>query len=162
MEFSQIPALREVVGLDCSLCPPVLDNFIEEDFEFFSEEFGCGTFNDLEHLIGRLEGLEPCNVLAIIRDPSEHIGRIMEPGFCFAGYELLDDDSGISALTNCGGFPAAFSNEELNEVGLISDFQRAREVQCALGEYYPHEPHAQTTVYAIWRRDEYASVPLSG
>jgi hypothetical protein len=160
LEFSKIPQLIEVVGLDCTLCPQVLEEFDEEDLEFLSEHYEYGTFSDLDHLLARLDRTEKCNVLAVIRDPIEHLDRLMEPGFNFAGYELLEEQTSISALTNCGGFPKAFSNDELNEVGLVANFARAREVQRALAKNYPNEPHAQTTLYALWRLDEYAGVPV--
>lgn len=151
LAFAKIPRLIEVVGLDSSLCPSVIEEFEEEDLEFVSEIQECGAFTNLEYLLQRIEGVSRRNVLAVISDPVEHIERLMEPGFSFAGYELLEDQTGISALTNCGGFPKAFSNDELNEVGLLADFARAQGIQRALREYYPDEPHADTMLYAIWR-----------
>lgn len=140
------------------LCPPILEE--DEDFEFLSEEYQSGAFSDLDHLLKRLHGIERSNVLAVVREPAKHIERLLEPGFAFVGYELLEDQTAISALTNCGGFPEAFSNDELNEVGLIRDFRRACEIQRVLPQKYPNEAHAQTTIYAIWRLDEYAGVPM--
>jgi hypothetical protein len=161
LEFSKIPGLIEVVGLDCTLCPPVLEEFEDEDFEFLAQEYQFGGFSDLDHLLKRVHGIQRCNVLAVIREPAEHIERLMEPGFSFGGYELLEDDSAISALTNCGGFPKAFSTDELNELGLITGFARAREIRRALASNYQNEPHAQAIIYAIWRLDEFAGVPIT-
>jgi hypothetical protein len=144
-----------------ALSPPIHEAFEDEDFEFLSEEYGCGMFTDLDHLLKRVEGVESRNILAVISDPAQHIEQIMEPGFIFAGYELIEDETGISALSNCGGFPKAFANEELNAVALISDFERAREIQRALSKNYPNEAHAHTMLYAIWRLDECAGV-ISG
>ena len=161
LEFSKIPGVIEIVGLDSTLCPLILEEFDDEDLEFFSEDCGCGAFTNLEYLLKRIGGVDRCNVLAVIREPSEHIEHLMEPGFSFAGYELLEELTGVSALSNCGGFPKAFSNDELNELGLIPDFVSAREVQRLLTKKYPTEPHAETTLYAIWRLDEYAPIERS-
>lgn len=47
--------------------------------------------------------------------------------------------------------PEAFSNEELNAVGLLSIFDRAVEVQERLHELFPDEPHADCDLWAIFR-----------
>ena len=71
--------------------------------------------------------------------------------FEFIGYDLVDKDSSISALTNCGGFPKAFSNGELSEKGLFRTHERSREVQEALRQQYPTEHHADCHLWAIFR-----------
>jgi hypothetical protein len=73
------------------------------------------------------------------------------------GYDLIEEETQISAITNCGGFPDVFSNEELNRVGLISSFERAYEVRRLLAERHPEEPHAQCEMYALWRLNERAT-----
>ena len=70
------------------------------------------------------------------------------------GYDLIDDQTQVSALTNCGGFPDVFRNDELNRFGLIDEFNRAREVKTQLAERYPEEAHAKCEMYAIWRLNE--------
>ena len=64
---------------------------------------------------------------------------------------MIEQKTGISALTNCGGFPLAFRNEELNTVGLVSALKRVKQIQAALLLNYPTEPHAQCDVLALWR-----------
>lgn len=83
-------------------------------------------------------------------------GEAME-GFTFCGFDLADTWH-ISAILNCGSlskgeyFIRAFSREELNEYGLISEFKRARDIQLKLNDEYPDDDHAYCAVFAIWRR----------
>jgi len=63
--------------------------------------------------------------------------------FELLGYDLIEDRTGISALSNCGGgFPAAFADDEITKCGLIRSFERAKEVQRQLPRDYSKEPHA--------------------
>ncbi|TKD48058.1 MAG: hypothetical protein E5W98_03195 [Mesorhizobium sp.] len=77
-------------------------------------------------------------------------------GFTFLGYDLLDQDVSISALTNCGGFPDVFANTELSDVGLIPDFDRAVEIRDHLRGMHPSEYHANCDLWAIsrWQGNE--------
>ncbi len=70
------------------------------------------------------------------------------------GYDPIEEMTQISALTNCGGFPDVFANDELNPYGLLSHFDRAVEVWDNLKKLHPSESHAQCELYAIWRLDE--------
>ena len=67
------------------------------------------------------------------------------------GYDLMDQDVGNSALTNCGGFDDVFAGSELNSVGLLGNFARAVEVREELKRAYPQERHADCDVWAIYR-----------
>jgi hypothetical protein len=88
----------------------------------------------------------------ISRNPDMHPSATQVPeGFEFMGYDLLDKESGISALSNCGGFPKAFSNSELSEKGLLVTHERSRTVQDALVREYPDEHHADCHLWAIFR-----------
>lgn len=69
----------------------------------------------------------------------------------FVGYELLDQDFNISALTNCGGFDETFQPTDLTDKGLIYDFEKAYDVKKRLLENNPEEHHADTNVIAVWR-----------
>ena len=77
-------------------------------------------------------------------------------GFEFCGFDLAD--SWVSAILNCGSFTdgdyysKAFDYRELNEFGLISDYQSAIRISRKLREEYPEEEHVYCDVYAIWRR----------
>jgi len=63
--------------------------------------------------------------------------------FMFEGYDLVDVQYGMSALTNCGEFPEAFSNAELSEHGLLKSLDRANQVQKALADRYRNHDHAR-------------------
>jgi len=67
------------------------------------------------------------------------------------GYDLLDQDFSISALANCGGFDETFLPADLNEKGLIDDFNKAYNIKKRLFENNPGEHHADTNVIAVWR-----------
>ena len=69
------------------------------------------------------------------------------------GYDLVDIQSSASALTNCGGFPKAFSNGELSEKGLLRSQERARQVQAELRLQYPDDIHANCHLWAIFRAE---------
>jgi hypothetical protein len=72
--------------------------------------------------------------------------------FQFLGYDVVDQQCIASALTNCGGFPEAFQNSELSQVGLLTNLDRAAEVQRRLRSFYPDHPHAHCNVWAIFRQ----------
>jgi hypothetical protein len=71
--------------------------------------------------------------------------------FEFWGYDLVEGMTGVSALTNCGGFPDVFDNRELSCKGLLTSHARAMDVQSKLKANYPDEPHANCHVWAIFR-----------
>ena len=77
-------------------------------------------------------------------------------GFKFCGFDLVD--SWVSAILNCGSFTdgdyysKAFDYRELNEFGLIPDYQSAVRISRKLREEYPEEEHVYCDIYAIWRR----------
>lgn len=77
----------------------------------------------------------------------------LDKRFKFYGYDLLEDFTSISALTNCGGFDKAFLPKDISEYGLIIDFKKAKVIQQLLMGKYPYEPHADCTLWAIWRMD---------
>jgi hypothetical protein len=156
IQWAKIPALTEVVGLDCMLCRRLLDEINDEDWKHIViESFRSGYFYHLDYLLARVADLKRRNILGVYRNPDHHISE--PPGsreFVFMGYDLIDEQTQISSLTNCGGFPEVFSNEELNACGLLPEFARATEVRRLLKEAFPKEPHAQTELYAIWRLNE--------
>lgn len=76
---------------------------------------------------------------------------IEREGFEFIGYDLLDKDFNISALTNCGGFDETFLPSDQNDKGLIDELEKAYDIKRRLLENNPEETHADTNVIAIWR-----------
>jgi hypothetical protein len=155
-EWAKIPALTEVVSLDCSLCQHLVKDFTNEDWQHIvNEDFRLDYFCHLDYLLGRVRNGTRRNILGLYRNPKVHITKApAAEDFIFVGYDLIEEQTQISALTNCGGFPDVFANEELNACGLIPSFGRAIEVRRLLAEKHPEEPHAQCEMYAIWRLNE--------
>ena len=149
----KLPQLSELVSLDNSLCTSVLETLNEEDWQHNVHlDYCCDYFHDLEYLLKRIPNTNSVNILATIREPTDGvIKEFNDSRFVFCGFDLLDETTAVSALTNCGGFPESFANSELTQLGLLSRFERAREVQDALLQNNPNEPHADCTLWALWR-----------
>ena len=150
--WSKLEQLDEVVSLDGSLCPTVLPT-VKPDYwsRIVNEDFMLQYFTDLEFLRGEIANIPRINLLCVFRNPSTHPGTEVPSGFDFVGYDLVDVESTASALTNCGGFPGAFSNDELSPKGLLLSHDRARQVQADLPRQYPNEIHADCHLWAIFR-----------
>ena len=89
--------------------------------------------------------------MTVILEPEQDCKSINIDGYDFFGYDLLDQDFSISALTNCGGFDETFLPTDLNDKGLIDDFTKAYDIKRRLLENNPDEHHADTNVIAVWR-----------
>ena len=92
--------------------------------------------------------------LAVIIDPPAEKNRELsdDERFEFVGYDLVEEFSFISAITDCGGdFEEAIDYSKLNEYGIISDYEFALETQKLLEEKYPDEEHAYCDIVEIWR-----------
>jgi len=152
--WSGLTQLTEVVTLDGMLCRIVLDEIKDSYWpHIVNEDYMLSFFLDLDFLLSELPDAQELNLLGVIRKPAEDVSLLAWDGFTFLGYDLMDKDVGNSALTNCGGFPEAFANSELSNVGLIMDFERAVEIQQTLRrKYYPPEHHADCDLWAIFRR----------
>jgi hypothetical protein len=150
--------LSEVVGLDCSLCPSIIQEYTDEDWAHLVYEghlFGC--FVDHEYALQRAcdtFDAKRHQVLAVVREPlPEEVAQSDIPGFSFLGLELIEEASGYSALTNCGGFEGAFTPTDLSPCGLVRTVSRAYEIRRDLRTLFPEEHHADCAVWAIWRHD---------
>lgn len=149
--WSGLTQLEEVVSLDSSLCPTVLPDIKPEYWDYIvNEDFMVRYFTDFEYLSKEIAEIPVKNVLCVFQNPDD--SNLQTPsGFEFIGYDLVERDTRISALSNCGGFRDAFSNAELSSRGLLISHSRAREVQEALRRHYPNEPHARCDLWAIFR-----------
>ena len=150
---SGLKQLKEVVTLDGILCPDIIEELTPEDWKHnVPEDYVFFYFRDLDYLLRRIGSQYGVNILALVRNPDEECGnQYISDDFIFQGYDLIDIGGSNSALTNCGGFEKAFSNEELSSVGLLSTLNRAIEVQNLLKGNYPDEPHANCNIWAIWK-----------
>jgi hypothetical protein len=150
-QWSKLFHLEEVVTLDCALCPSLIVD-VDSIGEFQEQWQLANVFTDLNWVLQKVKDVKDKQILAIIREPEEDCRGIDVPeGFEFYGYDLIEDDTQISALTNCGGFDKTFSSSDLSRYGLIEDFSKAKAVQLRLEENYPDESHANCTLWAIWR-----------
>ena len=151
--WSRLEQLDEIVSLDSSFCPTVLPDIKAEYWNrIVNEDFMLHFFTDLDYLRDETAAISRKNLLCVFRNPAAQPSVAQVPeGFEFIGYDLLEKDSGISALTNCGGFPKAFSNSELSEKGLLIQHERSQTVQEALMREYPNEPHADCHLWASFR-----------
>ncbi len=92
-------------------------------------------------------------LLAVIVRPEMDINPILEDEqkFEFCGYDLVEIETCISAITNCGAEFNSVKYENLNKYGLISTYREAVNTGLDLREEAPYESHAYCEVVEIWR-----------
>jgi hypothetical protein len=152
--WSKLEQLDELVSLDGILCPTVLPEIKPEYWSrIVNEDFMLKFFTDPDFLEREISGIKRRNFLCVFRNPPAHPFSAIPKGFEFVGYDLVDIESSVSALSNCGGFPDVFSNSELSDKGLLKSHERSLQVQTDLRRQYPHEVHANCHQWAIFRRD---------
>lgn len=159
--WSGLRQLDEVVSLDPMLCPTVLPEIKDEYWpHILSDDGMLQFFVDLGFLLQQVADIPELNVLCVYRNP-DGPPRVYEGELVFEllGYDLVDVEGGASALTNCGGFPDAFSNGELSSKGLLVSHARALQVQSDLRAKYPGEHHADCDVWAISRAVQVRTPP---
>jgi hypothetical protein len=157
LEWSGLSHLTEVVGLDASLCPGLVQEYADEDWEhlvFAEHLFAC--FDGVAYALRRVgdafdKGRH--QVLALAREPALEDAPQELPGFRFMGFDLVDESTSISALTNCSGFEGALAPADLSACGLVVDPRRAHAIREALATLFPEEHHADCAVWAIWRQE---------
>ena len=88
----------------------------------------------------------------IIRPGKTPDESLSHQGFVFCGYDLVEEWSGISAITNCGGDFQSIRYDNLTEYGLIPSFKEAVLTQLALVQEDPLDPHADCEIFEIWRK----------
>src|SRR4051812_33729473 len=144
IEWSGLKQLRQVVSLDLILCPTVFGELTAEDWQHnVQEDFKITLFHDLDHVLRRVAGDDRATVLALMQNPTvADLGSFADHRFVFRGFDLVELQTGISALVNCGGFDKAFAPADLSECGLLTDHAGAMNVQKRLRAEYPDEPHA--------------------
>jgi hypothetical protein len=150
--WSGLTQLREVVSLDSLLCPTVIQGLSDEDWQHnVQADFKLTLFHDLDYLLRRVGGGRRVNVLALMENPTvDEVRSFGDRRFVFRGFDLVELQTGISALLNCGGFDQAFSPADLSECGSLTDQALALSVQNRLREEYPDEPHADCDLWALW------------
>ena len=160
--WSGLTQLRELVSLDGILCPTVFQELTAEDWQHnVQEDYKINLFHDLDYVVRRVEGAGQVNVLALVQNPTDdEVRSFSDPRFVFRGFDLVELQTGISALVNCGGvyngvfmggFDKVFARADLSDCGLLTDHTTALSVQKRLREEYPDEHHAHCDVWAIWQ-----------
>ena len=92
-------------------------------------------------------------VIAVILRPNlEPIEYMETRGFTFCGYDLVEEETSISAITNCDGRFDSIPYERLTEYGLLPTYKDAVLAQLALVEEEPDEPHAYCIICEVWRK----------
>src|SRR5436309_3321257 len=153
IEWSGLKQLREVVSLDLSLCPTVIGELTAEAWRHnVQEDFKISLFHDLDHVLRRAAGDDRASVLALMQNPTDdELRSFDDTRFAFRGFDLVELQTGISALVNCGGFGRAFAPTELTDCGLLADHARALAVRKRLRAEYPEEPRADCDLWAVWQ-----------
>lgn len=152
--WSGLLHLAEVVSLDITLCPAVLDPPAGEDWNYnVQEDYLISLYVDLNYVMRRVGDRPDTNLLAVMREPAaEDCSAFADPRFDFMGFDLIEKPGlGISALTNCRGWPLALDNADLNRVGLLPTLTAARTAQAKLREHYAGHHHSDCHVWALWR-----------
>ena len=166
IEWCGLTQLQEVISLDSILCPSVIviDELTAEDWQHvINENFKCHLFHDLEYMLVKVAGSDRVNVLALMQNPNDHeVLEFSDRRFTLRGFDLVELQTGISALVNCGGFPKAFSSSDLSPCGLLIDHAKAMSVRKLLRAEYPDEHHANCDVWAIWQMKVGAEIAGEG
>ena len=150
--WSGLTQLQEVITVDGILCPTIFQDLTAEDWEHnVQEDHKITLFRDLDHVLSKAIGNAQVNVLALFQNPTDDdVHSFIDHRFRFRGFDLVELQTGVSALVYCGGFAKAFSRADLSECGLLTDHQQALRVQRLLQSEYPDEPHADCDAWAIW------------
>lgn len=117
--WSGLTQLRELISLDRMLCPPVLGMAFGDYWPCVEDEWMSDFFTDIDFVKRATATNTNKRLLGVYRNPGDHIDSIPENlgSFKFLGYDLREAGSGVSALSNCGGFPLAFDDAELSSIG---------------------------------------------
>ena len=116
--------------------------------------FDCGLFamREIDNLDVHLNPKTKQIIAVIVRPGIEPATGLLRSGFTFCGYDLVEDFSTISAITDCGGGFSCIPYENLTEFGLLPTYKDAILTQLALVEEAPDECHAYCDVCEIWRK----------
>ena len=126
--WSGLQQVTELVSLDNILCPLIIQELIEEDWEYnVHANNRVYFFRDYQYLKRRIAyDASQHNLLGIFERPTQTPAAM--DAFTFCGYEIWDSHESISVLTNCGAFPDVYSPAELNQFGLLTDLAHANRI----------------------------------
>ncbi|QVK19403.1 hypothetical protein KHQ81_06885 [Mycoplasmatota bacterium] len=153
-EISGMNQIEEIISLDYLLCSSCIHTFNDEDakYIFRSGDFcDFDIFNNLDYLLSKIDNFDGKQVLAVIKEPTQDCGHVSLNHFKFYGYDLLEDCSRRSVLTNCCGLYDPFFSKEVSKYGLIEDYHKAKIIQKWLIE---NEPSIHCCIWAIFRMEK--------
>jgi hypothetical protein len=155
IRWSKLTHLTELVSLDAMLnellVEPDLNNDEDWDHIFLDDLMDTGFYKTLEYALSRTKQKGKFNLLTVVIEPDQDCKLVQLDNYDFIGYDLLDQYYTTSAITNCGGFDEVFLPSDLNNFGLIDDYNKAFDIKKRLFESKPEEEHADTNVIAVWR-----------
>ncbi len=173
IQWSGLDHLEEVVTLDKELCPLITDvknETVKDDEKFYTDPLlfldpeilqhnkkyiNPYIFDSAEIIIEKSKEYKRKNILCVFCDPqSLPIIPASNPPFIFLGYDIVDRLTSNSALTNSGGYPDVFKNDELSEQGLLTTYSRAFEVKTKLKALQREELHGDSNIWAIFRLEK--------
>lgn len=132
VDFSLLTARSEIVTYDIGLCCEITQQ---------NYDIPQVTLKNDEQII------------AVFKNPTKTTKRKLGKEFEFCGYDLSEEQTMISAITNCGAlFDHTIDIEDLNKYGLYSSLKKASSMKEFLKEKYPEEPHAHCEIYEVWRK----------
>jgi hypothetical protein len=153
IKWSKLFHLKELISLDGMLCPSIIDADFDKDTDYLIwEDYTSDQYISLEYLKNKVAEVNPTSyrLLSVVKEPPEICEKVQLNNFDFVGYDLIETEGDVSALTNCGGFDETFSPSDLNKYGLIQTHQEAYKIKEALLKNNPNEHHADCYVWAIW------------
>ncbi|WP_373512487.1 hypothetical protein [Persicitalea sp.] len=121
------------------------------DNRVLHNEYLSEFFKSLDYVLSKVPTKARFNLLAVSVEPTEDCGKIPLKDFEFVGYDLLDREGGISSLTNCNGFIISYTQDDLNQYGLLKEFEKAYDTKVKLLENNLGHGHEDTDVVALWR-----------
>jgi hypothetical protein len=157
VQWSGFHNIDEVVSTDQMLCPNLVEELIDADWEHnLHKDSKLHLFRDLEYLKRRVNyDARVHNLLCLVERPKAPV--FPEAGFELCGYDILDSFDSVSVLTNCGPFPHIFLPSELNRCALLDDLERAWQIAAAIRGSEPEDPHcSDCRVWAICRLNDVA------
>lgn len=140
-QSSSFHDIDELVTLDSMMCPNLITQLRDEDWKHnVQEDFRTELFRDADYLLNR-QPLDPRlhQLIAACENPDG--SESVPVGFMFCGYDIMDSYLGNSTLTNCGPIPEAFSPDDVNRYGLVSDLGAALQIRDAMRKLQPDDPH---------------------
>lgn len=143
---SKIIGREEIVSYDMILCKVVGGPDLDS---------ATGYFGEVEdwRLLLKVPIKSDEQIIAYYKNPTESYEKhVLDSCFEFCGYDLSEEMTGISVITNCSGiFDKAVPYGELNKFGLLDDYNTAFYILSLMEKFYPDESHANCEVYELWR-----------